>query len=88
VLENKNTEKIQCKKVKKMIKFVLIMQICQAAMGVCTGPISDNLHYNSYKECAITGYKKSYEIMNELKAEDLDKFRTIINFYCKEADNA
>lgn len=71
-----------------MGKFLLIMQICQASIGICTGPITDNLHYNSYKECAITGYKKSYDIMNELKPEDLHKFRTVISFYCKEVTNA
>ena len=71
-----------------MGKFLLIMQICQASIGICTGPITDNLHYKSYKECAITGYRKSYDIMNELKTEDLDKFRTVISFYCKEVNDA
>jgi len=26
--------------------------------------------------------------MNQLKTEDLDKFRTVISFYCKEVSDA
>jgi len=71
-----------------MIKFMLVLQICHTVINVCSPPITNNLYYNSYKECAISGYQESYKIMNDYKEKDLDRFRTVVSFYCKEVNDA
>jgi len=71
-----------------MVKFILVLQICHTLSNVCDNPISNQQIYNSYKECGIDGYKKSYEIMNFLDEKDLNENRTVIRFWCEEIKNA
>jgi len=70
-----------------MIKFALVLQICHAAFNVCLPPVSDtNFIYNSYKECAINGYSKGYDFMNELDNDIITEAKTFVRFWCEEKE--
>ena len=67
---------------------MLVFQMCHVMLGTCSPQFSDNLHYNSYKECAIMGYEKSIIMINKIKEKDMEQFRTILSFQCNEVNDA
>ena len=67
-----------------MVKFMLILQMC--TVGICTNPVSDNLHYNSFKECAINGYNRSIDFMNTIDENTANIQKPVVRFWCKEVE--
>jgi len=65
------------------MKFILIMTICSSLNSACVEPQTIN-SYDTWKECAINGYKKSIEVLNELPNETFEEQRSYTKFICKE----
>ncbi len=64
------------------MKFVLIMTIC-SINSACVEPKIVN-YYDTWKECAITGYNKSIEVLNELSDKTFEEQRSYTRFICRE----
>ena len=63
------------------MKFVLIMTMCSALNHSCVQPQTINF-YDTWKECAITGYSKSIELLNELSDETFEGQQSYTKFIC------
>tara|TARA_R100000388_G_scaffold81606_1_gene60284 strand:- start:296 stop:451 length:156 start_codon:yes stop_codon:yes gene_type:complete len=46
--------------------------------------VTDMDYFKTYQECAIYGYQYSANFMQELKPDEVDTERLIIQFNCKE----
>ena len=64
------------------MKFLLSMIICSSVYQQClaTFPMPDK--YNSHYECMLAGYEESITKAKEIGSEDINKYGTIIKFYC------
>ena len=65
------------------MKYVLIMTICSSINNACVEPKIIN-YYDTWKECAITGYNKSIELLSELSDETFEEQRSYTRFICRE----
>ena len=66
------------------MKFVLSMIICSSVYNMCLTPVPLPERYNSHYECMIAGYEESIEKAKEIGAEEINKYGTIIKFYCMQ----
>ena len=65
-----------------MIKFLLVIQMCYQASGMCLPPMEEKL-YNSFRECSLTGYTKAHKFILALPEEKVNQYQTIIKFWCE-----
>ena len=65
-----------------MIKYILVFKVCYAIAQFCGQPIQYNETFDSFRDCAITGYERAYEMIKSFPAENVEKTQTIIKFYC------
>jgi enhancing lycopene biosynthesis protein 2 len=49
---------------------------------MCLAPAPLPERYNSHYECMIAGYEESIKKAKEIGAEEVNKYGTIIKFYC------
>ena len=66
------------------MKFVLSMIICTSVYNMCLPPVPLPERYNSHYECMIAGYEESMKKAKEIGAEEINKYGTIIKFYCMQ----
>lgn len=59
------------------------MTICSALNHSCIQPQTIN-YFDTWKECAITGYNKSIEVLNGLSDEVFEEQRSYTRFVCRE----
>ena len=65
------------------MKFILMMVLCH---GVdCTPPIKFPKSFNSYYDCAMTGYEASILKFKELGHDKVEENRTTVLFMCQES---
>ncbi len=64
------------------MKFLLSMIICSSVYQQCLAPFPMPDKYNSHYECMLAGYEESITKAKEIGAEDINKYGTIIKFYC------
>lgn len=67
-----------------MVKFILVLKVCYAVAQFCAPPFQYSETFDSFRDCAITGYERAYEMMQSFPAENVEKTQTIIKFYCIE----
>ena len=65
-----------------MVKFVLIFKVCYVIAQFCAPPFQYSETFDSFRDCAITGYKHAYEMIQAFPAENVEKTQTIIKFQC------
>jgi hypothetical protein len=65
-----------------MVKFILVLKVCYAVAQFCAPPFQYSETFDSFRDCAITGYKHAYEMIQVFPAEEVEKTQTIIKFYC------
>ena len=65
------------------MKYVLIMTLCSAINNTCVEPRTIN-YFDTWKECAINGYEKSLELLNELSDKTFEEQRSYTRFICRE----
>ncbi len=66
------------------MKFILSMIICTSVYNVCLDPHPMPEKYGSHYECMIAGYNKAIEKAKEIGPKDVNKYGTIIKFYCTQ----
>ena len=64
------------------MKFILSMIMCTSVYNMCIDPIPLPTKYNSHYECMIAGYEESIKKAKEIGPEDINKYGTIIKFFC------
>ena len=64
------------------MKFLLSMIICSSVYQQCLAPFPMPDKYNSHYECMLAGYEESITKAKEIGLEDINKYGTIIKFYC------
>jgi|TARA_R110002012_G_scaffold21765_2_gene75588 hypothetical protein len=66
------------------MKFVLGIIICSSIYQSCLDPYPLPDLHDSHYECMIAGYNESIKKAKEIGPEEINKYGTIIKFYCKE----
>ena len=66
------------------MNFILTMILCSGVLGTCLPPypLTDTLYKDQYS-CAIKGYEKSIEKMEEIGRVIVNENNLFIKFYCK-----
>ena len=65
-----------------MIKFILTITFCSSLYNQCLQPITISDTYNSHRECAIAGYKKTLEVFKALPIETVNRDLVYGKFSC------
>ena len=65
-----------------MGKFILGLIMCSSVHQTCLPPYHWPDKFNSHYECMIFGYEESIRKAKEIGPKDINKFGTIIKFYC------
>ena len=66
------------------MKFLLSMIICSSVDQQCLAPFPMPDKYNSHYECMLAGYEESIKKAKEIGPEVINKYGTIIKFYCMQ----
>ncbi len=66
------------------MKFVLSMIMCTSVYNQCLPPFQMSELYNSHYECMLAGYDESIKKAKEIGPEEINKYGTVIKFYCTE----
>ena len=66
------------------MKFILSMIICTSVYQQCLDPFPMPERYASHYECMIAGYEESIKKAKEMGPEDINKYGTIIKFFCMQ----
>jgi len=71
------------------MNFILTMILCSGVLGSCLPPypLTDTLYKDQYS-CAIKGYEKSIEKMEEMGRVAVNENELFIKFYCKPEEKA
>ena len=64
--------------------FLLSMIICSSVYQQCLPPHPMPEIYHSHYECMIAGYEESIKKAKEIGPEEINKYGTIIKFYCMQ----
>ena len=66
------------------MKFILSMIICTSVYNTCLPPHQMDEVYNTHYECMIAGYEESIAKSKEIGSKEINKYGTIIKFYCMQ----
>ena len=58
------------------------MIICTSVYNTCLEPFPMPEKYNSHYECMLAGYNEAIDKAKEIGREDINKYGTIIKFFC------
>ena len=64
------------------MKIALAIIMCSYVHGECMSPYVFPDRYASHYECMIAGYEESIKKAKEIGREDINKYGTIIKFFC------
>ena len=64
------------------MKFVLALILCSQTQQICMPPHQWPELFNSQYDCLMFGYEQSKVKMEEIGAEDVNKYNMFIKFYC------
>jgi len=66
------------------MKFILLLKVCSALTLSCQQPIQHPTIFDTWYECATTGYMDSLKFVNNLGQEYINKNNVIIQFSCQK----
>jgi len=66
------------------MKFLLSMIICTSVYQQCLPPHTMTEVYDTHYDCMIAGYEESIKKAKEIGPEDINKYGTIIKFFCMQ----
>ena len=66
------------------MKFVLTIIMCTSVYNMCLEPFPMPTKYSTHYECMIAGYEESIKKAKEMGPEDINKYGTIIKFFCMQ----
>ena len=58
------------------------MIICTSVYQQCLEPFPMAERYNTHYECVLAGYNESIKKVKEIGSKDVNKYGTIIKFFC------
>ena len=64
------------------MKFILTMIMCTSIYNTCLEPFPLPERYDTHYECMIAGYNESIDKAKEIGPEEINKYGTIIKFFC------
>mgnify|MGYP003133340446 CR=1 FL=1 len=64
------------------MKFILTMIICTSVYQQCLEPFPMTERYDSHYDCMLAGYNEAIDKANEIGRQDINKYGTIIKFFC------
>ena len=64
------------------MKILLSLVICSQVAGTCLQPFEWPERFNTQYDCLMFGYQQSIIKMQEIGAEDVNKYNMFIKFYC------
>ena len=68
------------------MKFILSMVMCTSVYQQCLPPFPMAELYDSHYECLMAGYNESIKKAKEIGPEEINKYGTIIKFYCTQEE--
>ena len=68
------------------MKFILTMIMCTSVYNTCLEPFPMPTLYNTHYECMIAGYNEAIDKAKEIGPEEVNKYGTIIKFFCYQTD--
>ena len=68
------------------MKFILTMIMCTSVYNTCLEPFPMPTLYNTHYECMIAGYNEALDKAKEIGPEEVNKYGTIIQFFCYQTD--
>ncbi len=66
------------------MKFILTMIMCSSVYNMCLEPFPMSTKYSSHYDCMIAGYEEAIKKAKEIGPDEINKYGTIIKFYCVE----
>ena len=67
-----------------MLKFILVLQLCYGATGVCFTPLtSPEYIFDDYKSCTLKGYEQGSIFIEKLD-DTVMITRPMVRFWCEE----
>ncbi len=66
------------------MKFILGLIICSSVYGSCLPVHHWPETFNTHYECVIAGYEESIKKAKEIGSKEVNKYGTMIKFYCLE----
>ena len=66
------------------MKYLLVLHLCSFLTQTCPGMVHPQGKYDSWKECAIAGYKISGDTMATIPKDKINKGKLAIKFECIE----
>ena len=64
------------------MKFILGIIICSSIYNTCLPVYEWTEKFNNHYECMIVGYEESMRKAKEIGPKDINKYGTIIKFFC------
>ena len=58
--------------------------MCASVYNQCLPPFQMSELYKSHYECMMAGYDESIKKVKEIGPEEINKYGTVIKFYCTE----
>ena len=68
------------------MKFILTMIMCTSVYNQCLDPFPMPTLYNTHYECMVAGYNEALDKAKEIGPEEVNKYGTIIKFFCYQTD--
>ena len=66
------------------MKYLLILHMCSFLTQTCPGMIHPQGTYDSWKECAIAGYKIAGDTIAKMPKKEINQHKLAIKFECLE----
>ena len=64
------------------MKILLSLIICSQVAGTCMPPYQWHETFNTQYDCMVFGYEEAIEKAKEIGPKDINKYGTIIKFFC------
>ena len=65
------------------MQFVLVMALCSQIHSSCMNPVIDGRQFDSFRDCAISGYEQAATTLKALPIEEINSKQLYIKFICK-----
>ena len=56
--------------------------MCYQITHACLPPVNSGLIYDTFRECTLSGYKKSHDMILSLPLERVENYQTLMKFWC------
>ena len=68
------------------MKFILLLTMCSYTSGTCLPPYEWPVQFPDSYSCSVAGYEEGARKLKEIGPEEVNKYGTIIKFFCYQTD--